>query len=56
MYSHNREQFDKPIVEMQAIRHKFADMATQIHAARLLVDHRTWRSGVGVAIVMTHFD
>ena len=35
-YAGDREQFDRPISEFQAIRHKFADMATQIQASRLL--------------------
>ncbi len=36
-YAHEREQFDRPIAEIQAIRHKFAEMSTEIEAARLLV-------------------
>ncbi|WP_224335351.1 acyl-CoA dehydrogenase family protein [Haloprofundus halobius] len=36
-YAHEREQFDKPIASIQSIRHKFADMATQVHASRLMV-------------------
>lgn len=35
-YSGDREQFDQPISEFQTIRHKLADMATNIQAARLL--------------------
>lgn len=35
-YAQDREQFDQPISEFQAIRHKLADMATKIEAARLL--------------------
>jgi alkylation response protein AidB-like acyl-CoA dehydrogenase len=35
-YARTREQFDRPIGEFQAIRHKLADMATKIEAARLL--------------------
>lgn len=46
-YAHEREQFDKPIAEMQAIRHKFADMATQIHAARLLVHEAARQEDAG---------
>ncbi len=35
-YAGDREQFGKPIGEIQTIRHKIADMATQVQAARLL--------------------
>jgi alkylation response protein AidB-like acyl-CoA dehydrogenase len=37
-YAQDREQFDQPISDFQAIRHKLADMQTQIQAGRLL----TW--------------
>lgn len=47
-YAKEREQFEKPIAEMQAIRHKFADMATQIHAARLLVREAARQEDAGV--------
>jgi len=36
-YANDREQFDRPIGKLQAIRHKLADMATQVHASRLMV-------------------
>ena len=35
-YSKQRHQFGKAIAEFQAIRHKLADMATEIEASRLL--------------------
>jgi len=35
-YAGEREQFDKPIAEIQTIRHKIADMKTRLEAARLL--------------------
>ncbi len=35
-YSREREQFNRPISDFQAIRFKLADMATRIEAARLL--------------------
>jgi alkylation response protein AidB-like acyl-CoA dehydrogenase len=38
-YATQRVQFGKPISEFQAIRHKLADMATQIEAARQLWYH-----------------
>lgn len=36
-YSLERRQFGKPIAEYQSIRHKLADMRTQLHAARLML-------------------
>ena len=36
-YAGEREQFGGPISDLQAIRHKFAEMATRIEASRLLV-------------------
>jgi len=35
-YSKDRRQFGRPIVEFQAVRHKLADLATDIEAARML--------------------
>ena len=35
-YAGDREQFGKPIGDIQTIRHKLADMATQVQASRLL--------------------
>lgn len=46
-YAKEREQFEQPIAEMQAIRHKFADMATQILAARLLVHEAARQEDAG---------
>ncbi|WP_275428747.1 acyl-CoA dehydrogenase family protein, partial [Stenotrophomonas maltophilia] len=36
-YAHEREQFDRPIFEFQAIKHMLADMQTSVDAARLMV-------------------
>ena len=41
-YSLERRQFGRPIAEFQAIRWKIADMATKIHAARLLTYRAGW--------------
>jgi butyryl-CoA dehydrogenase len=41
-YSQQREQFNQPISNFQAIQFKLADMATQIDAARLLVWRAAW--------------
>lgn len=38
-YSKERHQFGRPICEFQGIQWKIADMATQIHATRLMVHH-----------------
>jgi alkylation response protein AidB-like acyl-CoA dehydrogenase len=38
-YAKERHQFDKPIADFQAISFKLADMATEIMAAELLIDH-----------------
>jgi alkylation response protein AidB-like acyl-CoA dehydrogenase len=35
-YATEREQFDEPLAEIQTIRHKLADMHTQVKAGRLL--------------------
>jgi alkylation response protein AidB-like acyl-CoA dehydrogenase len=35
-YANEREQFDQPIIDHQAIAHKLADMQTDVQAARLL--------------------
>jgi alkylation response protein AidB-like acyl-CoA dehydrogenase len=38
-YADDREQFDRPISEFQAIQHKLADMDTKLQAAKMLM-HR----------------
>jgi len=38
-YAKERESFGKPICEHQAIAFKLSDMATQVHAARQMVQH-----------------
>jgi alkylation response protein AidB-like acyl-CoA dehydrogenase len=38
-YAHEREQFDQPIADFQAIAHKLADMDTKVQAAKMLT-HR----------------
>jgi alkylation response protein AidB-like acyl-CoA dehydrogenase len=42
-YSQEREQFGKPIASFQAIRNKVADMATRIHASRLILRQAAWK-------------
>ncbi len=41
-YAQEREQFGSPIFDFQAIQFKLADMATQIDAARLLIQRAAW--------------
>ncbi len=36
-YAQDREQFDQPISDFQAIQHKLADMDTKVQAARMLM-------------------
>jgi alkylation response protein AidB-like acyl-CoA dehydrogenase len=43
-YAQHREQFDRPIAEFQAIRHKIAEMGTAVEAARAL----TYRAGSAI--------
>jgi alkylation response protein AidB-like acyl-CoA dehydrogenase len=47
-YSKQREQFGKPIGSFQALQHFMADMATQIHAARLMVYQAAWLKDQGL--------
>ena len=46
-HSKEREQFGKPIGEFQGIQFMLADMATQLHAARLLVSRAAWLKDEG---------
>jgi len=41
-YAQEREQFDRPISEFQAIQHKLADMHTKTEAARMLTYKSAW--------------
>jgi butyryl-CoA dehydrogenase len=41
-YAKERRQFDRPIADFQATQWKLADMATRIHAARLLMYRAAW--------------
>jgi alkylation response protein AidB-like acyl-CoA dehydrogenase len=46
-YALQRSAFGKPIVEHQAIQFMLADMATQIHAGRLMLWHAAWLEDQG---------
>ncbi|RPH61447.1 MAG: acyl-CoA dehydrogenase [Chloroflexi bacterium] len=41
-YSHQRVQFNRPIAQFEAIQWMIADMATDIEAARLMVNRAAW--------------
>ncbi len=51
-YAHDRKQFGKPIFEHQAIQFMIADMAKDIAAARLLIQHaaRLYDAGQPIAL------
>src|SRR5689334_20609200 len=46
-YAKEREAFGRPIGKFQAIRHKFAEMATKIETARQLTYSTAWRFANG---------
>ena len=46
-YAKEREAFGRPIGKFQAIRHKFAEMATKIEAAKQLTYVTAWRFNNG---------
>jgi butyryl-CoA dehydrogenase len=46
-YARERVQFNKPIAQFQAIQWMIADMATEIEAARMLVQRGAWLKGQG---------
>jgi butyryl-CoA dehydrogenase len=47
-YAKDRESFDQPIFEHQAVQFKLADMATQIEAARQLIWHAATMKDAGL--------
>jgi butyryl-CoA dehydrogenase len=48
LYAKDRQSFDKPLFEHQAVQFRLADMATQIEAARQLVWHAATMKDAGV--------
>lgn len=50
-YARVREQFGKPIAEIEAVGFMLADMATRIKAARLLTYEAAWRKDQGLDYV-----
>jgi alkylation response protein AidB-like acyl-CoA dehydrogenase len=49
-YADQREQFDQPISEFQAIRHKLADMQTKVTAGRLLTREAAQKKAAGAGM------
>jgi len=49
-YAKERKQFGSPIAEFQGIQWKLADMATEVHAARLLTQRAAWMKTQGLNI------
>ena len=43
-YAQDRVQFGRPIAKFQAIKFKFAEMATELEVARHMTYHAAWRS------------
>ncbi|MEW6031722.1 MAG: acyl-CoA dehydrogenase family protein [Bacillota bacterium] len=50
-YVNERSQFGRPIGKFQAIRHRLADMATELEAARQLVYTTAWRHQQGQSVI-----
>ena len=50
-FAKGRVAFERPIVELQAIQFKLADMATQVEAARLLVYRAAWMKDQGLEVI-----
>lgn len=51
-YAKQRESFGQPIGKHQFIQGYLADMATQIHAARLMIYHAAWMKDHGKRVTM----
>ena len=51
-YAKQREAFGQPIGKFQFIQGYLADMATQIHAARLLIYHAAWMKDHGQRVTL----
>ena len=46
-YVKERKQFGKTIDSYQSVQHKLAEMATQVHSARLMLYHAAWMANEG---------
>ena len=47
-YAGERIQFGKPIIAFQAVKMRLADMATELEAARRLMQYAAWREDQGM--------
>jgi alkylation response protein AidB-like acyl-CoA dehydrogenase len=47
-FAQERRQFGKAIVDHQAVGHMLADMAMDVHHARLVTYHAAWKLGQGI--------
>jgi alkylation response protein AidB-like acyl-CoA dehydrogenase len=47
-YVKDRRQFDRPLGAFQAVRHRCADMATEVDALWLLTSEALWRASAGL--------
>src|SRR5579862_2605097 len=47
-YAQQRRQFGRAIADFQSIRHKLAEMATQVQAARLMLYQAAWTADQGL--------
>ncbi len=50
-YAHQREAFGQPIFEFQVLRHKLADMQTEVDAARLLTYRAAGMADAGEPVI-----
>lgn len=50
-YSHEREQFGKPIFEQQVISHYLADMAVEIESLRWMMYRVAWMTDQGMNVI-----
>ncbi|RMG62488.1 MAG: acyl-CoA dehydrogenase [Calditrichaeota bacterium] len=50
-YLHNRQAFGRPLARFQALRHRLADLATELEAARQLTYHTCWLYQQGLPAV-----
>lgn len=47
VYAKERQQFNRPIIQFQAIQHSLAEMATELEAMRWMTYHAAWMRSTG---------